>query len=410
MDQSQKRISAFAVAAIIVLFVLFVACRLALREPSPSPQQEPPGTESAKSLPRQTSLDFAAIDNQPAEPPVGQLENSTVTNAAVLYRQAFALYNTLSKDEKGLLVDWRTNVDASIDAELCEKMRPICDIMHRATAVTNCDWGIEPLMYDTKLPHLSPARGISRAAIWNAAHCQGDDLPGAADDVLSALRLGRSVSHTAVVGSLVDMAIQAVAESYVAANVGLFRGSETQRLTSILTDPAYEAEPSLAMEQEAIIHDRFVAKLASMPADEFEKSISQMLDGGDAPKMDRAVALAKYKQVTDSEHDLAKALASGSADEYEAWLQQRSELEQSNPLAKELLSSWDKFVDRVERAAVSRAMVVAALEVAEAGPSALQSHPDPSTGQPFVYTETTDGFELQSSFQTNGVPLKMQFK
>jgi hypothetical protein len=55
-------------------------------------------------------------------------------------------------------------------------------------------------------------------------------------------------------------------------------------------------------------------------------------------------------------------------------------------------------------------MVVAALAVAQDGPSELQSHLDPSTGQPFVYTETADGFDLQSGFQTNGVPLKMQFK
>jgi hypothetical protein len=107
---------------------------------------------------------------------------------------------------------------------------------------------------------------------------------------------------------------------------------------------------------------------------------------------------------------LAKALASGSAGEYEAWLQQRSELEQSNPLAKTLLSPCEKYVDRMDRGAVNRALVEAGLAVAQDGPSAIQSHPDPSNGQPFVYTETLDGFELQSSFKTNGVPLKMQFK
>ena len=115
--------------------------------------------------------------------------------------------------------------------------------------------------------------------------------------------------------------------------------------------------------------------------------------------MDRATILASLQQIADSRRELANALASGSADEYDAWLQQRNELEQSNPLAKEFLGSYDKYVDRMERGAINRALVVAGLAVAQDGPSALQSYPDPSTGQPFVYTETLDGFELQSGLQ-----------
>ena len=417
MDQSQKRLITYAVAAIVVLFILFVVCRLALREPSTSTQQEPPKTEPTKPLPRQTSPDFLASDDQPSEPPVNQAEESVVTNAAQIYRQAFALYNALSKDEKGLLVDWRTNVDSSVEAELCEKMRPICDLMHQATAVTNCDWGVEPITIDSQLPHLNPAHAVSRAAIWNAAHCRREDRPGAAEDVLSTLQLGRSVSHSALIGSLVYMAIQGIAESYVATNIGMFRGSESQRLSVLLTDPAYKKVPAVAMEQEATISESLIAKTAALPADEFQRVYSELVKeetptdqpGEGMPEIDRAAVLANLQQVVESQRALAKALASGSSDVYEEWLQQRDELEQSNPLAKTFLT-FDKYVERADRSAVNRALAVAGLAVAEEGASALQSHPDPVTGQPFVYTETADGFELQSGFQTNGVPLKMQFK
>jgi hypothetical protein len=413
MDQSQRRITIYAAAGVFVLFLLILVTWHLLREAPTSTNQQPTNVESAKSLPRQTTPDFAATDNQPTETPlVSQPEESAVTNAAVIYRQAFALYAVLSKDEKGILADWRTNVDAAVEAELCEKMRPICDLMHQATAVTNCDWGIEPLTYDSKLPHLSPARATARATIWNAAHCRGNDVTGASDDVLSALHLGKSVSSSALIGSLVDMAIQGIAESYVSANIGLFRGNEAQRLTFMLADPTYEHVPSLAMEQEASASDRLVAKLASLPADEFDKTMSEILSdtGKEALPMDRATALAKFQQVADSERDLARALASGSADEYEAWLKESAELQESNPLAKVFLSSYDKYVARADRAAINRAFVEAGLAVSEEGASALQSHPDPSNGQPFVYTETADGFELQSGFQTNGVPLRMQFR
>jgi hypothetical protein len=374
--------------------------------------QQPPSIELSKSQPRQALPDFAATgDQQPKTPPAGQSEESTVTNAAAIYRQAFALYDALSKEEKGLLADWRTNADSSVEAKLCEELRPICDLMHQATAVTNCDWGVEPLMYDTKLPHLAPARAISRAAIWNAAHCRGNDTAAATDDVLLALHLGRSISSSALIGSLVDMAIQGTAGSYVAANLGSFRGAEGKRLSASFSDSVYEEEPSRAMEQEASVSDRLVAKLASTPADEFERKTSEFLSDivEGVPPMDRTTALALLQQVADSRHVLARALASGSADEYEAWLQNSTELQESNPLAK-VLAAYDKFVDKADRAAINRALVEAALAVEQEGPSVLQSHPDPATGQPFVYTETADGFELQSGFATNGVPLKMQFK
>jgi hypothetical protein len=349
---------------------------------------------------------------------VNQSEISTVTNAAVLYRQAFALYAALSKDEKGILADWRTNVEASVEAELCEKMRPICDLMHQATVVTNCDWGAEPLTYDTKLPHLNPARAVSRAAIWNAAHCRQNDVPGASEDVLSTLQLGKSVSTSALIGSLVDMAIQGTAESYVSANIGLFRGSEAQRLASMLADPAYETVPSRAMEQGASMTERSLAKLASLPTDEFKKQFSKLVYG-EAPidqsgqevlEMDRAVVLADLQQVADSQRNLARALASGSTDEYDVWAQQNNDLLESNPLAKVIMPWYDQYLNRADRAAINRAFVEAGLAVAQDGPSALSSHLDPSTSQPFIYTETSDGFELQSGFKTNGVPLKMQFK
>jgi cell division septation protein DedD len=333
-----------------------------------------------------------------------------VTNAATLYRQAFALYGALSKDEKGILVDWRTNVDASVEAELCEKMRPICDLMHKATAVTNCDWGIEPLTYDSKLPHLNPARAVSRATIWNAAHCRANDAPSASEDVLSTLRLGKSVSSSALIGSLVDVAIQGIAESYLAANIGLFRVAEGKRLSASLSDLIYVGEPSLAMEQEASMVERFVPKLASMPPEELEKNISQLLDGQNASEMDRAALLVGFQQIVDSQRALAKVLASGSTDEYEAWQQSSAELQNSNPLAKGFLAAYERVVDKWDRAAINRAFVEAALAVAEEGASALQSHPDPSNGQPFVYTETSDGFQLQSGYKTNGVTLTMQFK
>jgi hypothetical protein len=406
-----RRSIGFVLVGIMVLLIFVFLGRYALRETPPEPTTAQ--TEPVRPEPLRRARPASHPAELPAETPVKQPEDLAATNAAALYRQAFALYDALSKDEKGVLGDWRTNVDALVEAELCDKIRPICDLMHRAISVTNCDWGIEPLMYDSKLPHLSPARGIARAAVWNAAHCRANETAAATDDVLSALRVGQQISKSALIGYLVDLAIQSIARSYVGTNLGSFRGAEGQRLSAAFSDPAYEEEPSLAMEQEARVHDRLVSKLASMPADELEKKMPELqqlfgLDPG--LNADRATILGNLQQVVDSQRDLAVALASGSWDKYEAWMQRRNELEDSNPLVKAFLGAYDNFLNRVEREAVQREMTVTALAVARDGPSALPSHPDPSTGQPFIYAETADGFELQSGYQTNGVPLKMQFK
>lgn len=410
MNTPSKRIRGYAFGGAVVLCLFIVLGWFVFRqEPSP-PDQQPVKVETVKPV----APAFEPADDLSSETPANQPDNFTTTNAADLYRQAFALYAALTNDEKNILRDWQTNVDVSVEAELCEKLRPICDLMHQASAVTNCDWGIEPMTFTTKFPHLAASRNIARAAIWNAAHCRSNDVAGATEDVLSVLRVGHNVSRSALIGCLVDMAVQGVASSYVAQNVGLFAGTDSQRLVAAFRDPAYEETPSRAMEQEADIMERMAVELTSLSAAEIEKGLSRL--GFDAllhpnsPELDRAAELAWLKQIADSERELADALASSSEGEYETWQKRSTELRASNPLAEMLLPDYDKFVDKARYAAVNREMVVAGLAVAENGTEALPAHPDPSSGQPFVYTQTADGFELQSSYQVNGKPMTMQFK
>src|SRR5208283_2376711 len=197
---------------------------------------------------------------------------------------------------------------------------------------------------------------------------------------------------------LVDMALQGLAWSYVAENLARFQGLDAQRLAAAFNDPAYEAAPSRAMEQEADRADNAAAKLAAMPAAEAEaefsnsaQEVAKFVDGYPT-NLDQASILAAYKQIADSERQLAGALASSSENDYETWLESSTDLQASNPLAKGLLESVDGFLDKVQGAEVNRALIVAGLAVAQAGANALPSYPDPSSGQPFVYTETADGF------------------
>jgi hypothetical protein len=413
MNELSPKVGRYTAAGILILSLFIILGWFAFHEERSLLDQHPAQVEQAKPQARLVEPTPIPEDNAVTETPTNQPTDSAVANAADLYRQAFDLFNALTNTDKELVSDWRTNVDAAVEAELCEKLRPICELMHQASTVTNCDWGIDPTAFDAKLPHLTPARSIARAAIWHAARCRSNNVAGATEDLLSALLMGRNVSRSALIGYLVDQSVQDMVSTYVAQNLETFRGPDAHRLASAINDPAYEEEPSRAIEQEADIIDHFAAHLASLPATEAEKQFSKWGNSIflEVPtNLDQATTLTALKQVADSERELAKVLASASEDEYQTWLQHWTELQASNPLAKGLLGSNDYLVDKIRRAEVQRQMVIAGLAVGEDGTETLAAHPDPSSGKPFVYTETDDGFELQSTFIFNDKPYKIRFK
>jgi hypothetical protein len=414
MNESSKKMGLYVLGGVVVLCLFITLGWFALHEEQSPLDQQPAKVEPAKQQVRQLPPAFDPVDDVSNETLTNQPDASASTNAAVTYRRAFDLFDALTKEQKDIVRDWRTNVDAAVEAELCDKLRPICELMHQASAVTNCDWGVDPKTFGPKLSDLNGARNAARAAIWSGAHCRSNDVTRATDDAVSALQLGRQISRSAVIGCLVDMAVQGITSSYVTQNLGLFRGANGVRLAAAFDDPAYQEAPSRAMEQEADSLDRLVKKLSSLPADEAEKELSGWygMSDADPSKMSRDLVLAQFKQVADSERELAKALASRSEDGYQSWLQHSTELQTSNPLAKEMLSAYDVFVAKVWRNEVNRAMVVAGLAVAENGTEALEAHPDPASGKPFQYTKTDDGFELQSSYVDKFIdtPMNVRFK
>jgi len=343
--------------------------------------------------------------------PVTQQDTSQVeANAANIYREAFALYDALSQANKDILKDWQTNVDAVVEAELCEQLRPICDLMHQAAAMTNCDWGIGPLTFETKLPQLAAGRGIARATIWSATHCRSNNVPVAAEDVISVVHLGRQLSQLALIGCLVDMAVQNSAMSCVATNLDWFNGAAGQQLAAAIAAAEYGAPLSHALDQEAGAVESVAGKIAALPV-VTEKDIASLtgLNLAGNSTIDPATVVAQLKQVADFTRNTATSLSSGSAVEYETWLQQANELSATNIFAKLLLPVLGVVVQKAQAETVNQALVLAGVAVTTDGPAALAAHPDPSTGQPFTYREVPGGFELQSNYQVNNQPLKIVF-
>ena len=417
MNQSEDRTTRYAVAGVCGLVLLLVIGWFALREEPTAPMAQPPARVVAVA-PRDHSVAplFTPEEEAPHEAVTNQVAAPAATNAAVIYGQAFALYNALSKEEKGLIVDWRTNVDAATEAELCEKLQPITDLMHQAAVVSNCDWGVEqPIMPSTRLPYLGPSRNLARAAVWNVAHCRKDDPSAAIDDLVATSQLGQNVTSPAIlIGHLVHMAIQGTVIDYVTEHAsGLLSAGDT-RLTDLLSDGNYgNYNEGLrgAFEQEADIHARECDWVAAMPPEEAMHELTQFLDNSShqIQPSEMAQTIAYLRQVAELQGQYAQALGLPEA-EYRAWLANLDEAAKSNPFVEPLVTMLGGAVNRTQAMTVRTAMAEAGLAVLQDGPGALQTNPDPLTGKSFTYTQTADGFELQSTFQLSGKPVKLLFK
>jgi hypothetical protein len=409
MNPSQSKTTRYIVAALCGLALLLVIGWLALRE-SPPPSPDLPPVRAVTVSP--SVPDNAAAQDTSTNPAA---ESAAIpTNAATIYRQAFAVFDALSQDQKNLLKNWRTNVDAAVTAELCEKIQPICNLMHQAAAAPNCDWGLStPVIYETLLPDLNHSRNMARVAIWSVAHCRRDDTPAAVDDLVAASRLGQNVSPPTLVGHLVDLAIQAMVIDTVAEHASTLVSAGDARLVEQLNDRDYNQGLRGAFELEADMGAKETDRLAALPPDEMKGQLKEIeslaKDPSQFESLKPAQIIADLRQAAELRSQYAQALGLPDAD-YRAWLASLDEAGKTNPFIEVYVASFEQAVIKTQTMTVMSAMAGAGLAVMQAGPDALQSHPDPTTGQPFAYTQTADSFALESSFPFLGKPMKLSFK
>jgi hypothetical protein len=413
MDQSYSRTLRYVVGGLTGLALLILLGWLVLRESPPTPDQ------SVKFAPVPSSVSPRAPtlmpdEKFPREPATNQVAGPIITNAAVLYQQAFALYDALTKEEKDLIAGG-TN-DPSAAADLCGKIQPMCDLMHQAAAVSNCDWGVEqPLTVNTRLPYLKSCRNLARAAIWSVAHCTTNDPSATADDLVATSRLGQNVSSPAtVVACLVDLAIQGLVAQSVAVNASLLASTDDSQLIDLLTNSHYDDELRRAFAQNADIHTRLADDLAALPPEEALSELVTAIDASPAEQsqiqsMGAAQAIADLRRAIELEREYAQALVMPDAN-YSAWVASRDEAGIANPFVGEFMTPLERTADQTQYATVNSAMAAAGLAVMQDGPDALPSYPDPATGHPFTYTQTDDGFVLESGLQFQGKTAKLSFK
>ncbi len=409
MDMAQKRFARYTAIGVCILALLIALGWFALRETPPPMTEQHLALAATPQIERYSSLTLPA--EGPAQEPVPvSTDNVTPTNAAVLYRQAFALYAELSAEQRACIGDPKTNIDAAAEAELCRKIRPICELMHQAAALTNCDWELPPHSIEMKLPHLAQARNLTRAANWSANRCHAGDSASAITELADASRLGHSLASQFIIGSLVDAAIQNLLLETVRDHASSWKLPGD---AEILADPNYDAKLAANILQEADWISDDADRLATRPAEEAISNLNVFalaLGLGDKTaelqKMGAAQGIAYLRQFADAVREYGDALQLSESD-YQKW---QESIGKTNDFLALAISRTAPIVERIQRATITTAMTRAGLAIIRDGPAALQSYLDPATGKPFAYTETDDGFELESAYQVDNQPLRLLFK
>ncbi len=414
MNQPHSKTIRYAGAGVCVVVVLFLLGWFVLREPPVPANDQPIETATVPPRVRHVAHRFASEDAADRETMTNQVAESPTTNAATIYRQAFALFDLLTDEQKGLVKDWRTNVNAEVEAELCRKIQPICDLMHQAAAVSNCDWEVErPITFETLLPHLSPCRGLARAITWRVAHCRDGDPTGAIGDLVATVRLGQNVSPGVVIEHLVGLAIQGLVIDSAAGNADALAATGDRRLVQLFNDTRYDESLRRAFEEEAGILSRLADTLAAMPPDEAMQELKSTFEADSyrsvLETIEAGQGISSIRQAAELSREWAEKLGLPEA-EYHEWLTHLQAVMRTNPIAVIFLGALEITENKTQRATISAAMLVAGFAVMSDGPNALLSRPDPATGRPFTYTQTADGFELQSGYQFKGEPVKLRFK
>ena len=384
-------ISAIAVVSALTLLLIKHHAHISVPkedQPSPQPSVVLGGTDATVPPP---------IEAAPAIPnPTGSVE----TNAADFYRKAFALYDALPTEEKKKIAGHSiVEFDADREAQLCEKVAPILDLMHEAASRTNCDWGLAPMTKEnimSFMPYNSWCLALSRTLVWRATHCRADNPSRTTDALLEDLQLAHRVPTPGVMGFMINTAIQGQVTGFIANNASRFVAPESDRLIQALNDPVYEEDFFRAFEQEAEYSSRAA-----------ETGISELRN---APiPMDKSRVAAMLRQIPEMEREYAGVLTQTEA-QYQLWIGRMQAAQATNPMLKQLWPTIENMVSLGRAAVVQRAMVSAGLSVQQSGPEALSIYPDPATGQPFQYHPSADGFQLQSAYERKGKPIALVFR
>jgi len=208
---------------------------------------------------------------------------TNVTNAALVYWQAFALLPQLSEDDIKLLNQLGTD-DKPLDetVTLLASSSIALDLTQHVKPDTPCRWEVIENGINTHLPHLSKARLLARLLVLRAKNDANAGTSSAAVDHLSrALLIARNVDEGALIQMLVGDSIEALVIEVAHQLLSSFDRSSLDQFAIALSNLPPRTNFGQALSYERDLIADWMRPIMNSDIEKAHKALKQ-LDVGDA--------------------------------------------------------------------------------------------------------------------------------
>jgi len=318
-------------------------------------------------------------------------------NAADLYEEAATLYGHLTDADKAMFSPRTENLDPKAAAALYAKIQPILDLLRRARNADYVDWGpipLDPVGWSAQMEEFNEIQRLASLAIWEADVRFKSDPAGAVGDIAAVEAIGRSNASN-LIGLLVQIGVHMSAIKHLEQHVPIIPPAAAPDLATVLSPSALEQSFKSGMNGEASMHQAHLDEYAN-PATRQGSYLQKMLDLSHSPSdpgSKQVTTELEWLKRTDEEigtHLLEPEV------QFQQWWSGKVAEAATMPLAVDGLQATKSVVTRAREVAVATAMLNAAIALERNDQPRFKSILDPSTGQPFNYTKTINGFQLDS--------------
>ncbi len=385
-----------------ILLALVILWPLLGRRLAPSAQSAAAQTAAAQQA---GSLSPADAARRAFIASLGPIKRRPGTNAADFYKRAAGLYAQLTDDERNMLNDKPGKLDPKAAAALYAKIQPIMDLIRQGRTADYTDWGTEPNTLNDWISFDSiPAVDGLAVPLWDAAYqFQAGDPNGAINDLAAGEDMARNgIDNYLWYGTAVQYHIQAV--TLLAQNPASL-GDNSADLDDILDPEAPQRMLQEAMDSlDSVIQPELDEY--SNPATQAGSVIQQnAVSDSVTPEQE----YAQVQWIMDASHVLLATLTQPDSEFEQTWAPQAASAPSTLPGYFVDGGKQLHFVSQT--VATSNAMLAAGLALEQGDQAQYESITDPTTGQPFTYTQTATGFQLQfaPTQDPSDDPVKLDF-
>ena len=371
----------------VVFLLALLALVLALRGTGSSTHNAAAGATGNGGAPALSPSDISDAEKarRAAIAALGPIKTRTGTNAADLYRQALGFYAALTDKEKDMLNHRHDKLDPKAAAALSSKLQPIMDLLRSARDADYVDWGMGPLTNGTDMSwRIRQASSLGSVALWESDYRFQSDPDGAVSDLAALVAMGRSESDSPL-GVMFENNFRTAAIQSIAQNAGGIS-------TNASADLAYIADPDATQQSFQNAMNGEVSALQNVQAQYANQPLPPM-DGETPPSPAQFAAIVQFMEKT------AQALGTNISEpqaQFQQWWSQQLGAAANVYEGTNALQSQEGIIAREQASMVQNAMLSAGIALEQGNQAQFQSIVDPSTGQPFTYSQTATGFQLAS--------------